>query len=512
MKTVRLAISTLAAVILLGGCMATTSEPQADRKAVQAYLSDKPQETRGLFARVVAEGERNRVLNLMRAGLASMELGHNELAAKSFDEALLTIETVYAGDKKAERARSTFTAEDRKTFRGEPYERAMAFYYRGILYLMEGDYENARASFRSGGLQDTLAEQEKYRQDFALLEFLEGWASQCNGDTSLAAEAYALAKEHNPKVALPEADHNLLVLADLGHAPVKFAEGDYVELLKIKASGKSYNIDTTFRLNDLLATLPNQESVVWQAQTRGGREFDAILEGKAKFKEGAQQVAQAGAAVAQTGVGVGMAGLSSGNRDMAGVGAGMTAVGGFVTLISGAVAQATKPEADIRQWDNLPETAIYGTYRVEPDAAPAVIGQLPGTLRQGGDTRCRIAWTRHPATDMNDAHATVAGKAFSGTIDYGKDGIHPYKLSFSPGGEVVATWGSGFFSSGSLSGRWVAHGDVVQVKYSQSPNIDATNLLTIDGTALSGKHKNRNGFAGRVDHAIVRLQQEKKGA
>lgn len=103
--------------------------------------------------------------------------------------ALLTIEPVYAGDEKAEQARSTFTAEDHKTLRGEPHERTMAFYHRGTHYL---------------------------------------------------------------------------------------------------------------------------------------------------------------AAVAQTGVGGGIAGM----------GAGTTAVGGFVTLISGAVAQATKPEADIRQWDNLPESTL----------------------------------------------------------------------------------------------------------------------------------------------------------
>ena len=76
----------------------------------------------------------------------------------------------------------------------------------------------------------------------------------------------------------------------------------------------------------------------------------------------------------------------------------------------------------------------------------------------------------------------------------------------------MVAWGSSFFSSGSLSGKWVAHGDVVQVKYSQSPNIDSTNLLTIDGKTLSGTHKNRNGYAGKVDHATVRTQQEEKGA
>ena len=139
-------VAAVTAILALGGCMETLIAPEVDPKVTQAYLADKPAETRKFYSKVVTQGERNRVLNLLRAGLASMELGHNDLAARSFDEALVTIETIYAGDEKAEQARSTFTAEDRKIFRGEPYERAMAFYYRGILYLMEGDYENARAS------------------------------------------------------------------------------------------------------------------------------------------------------------------------------------------------------------------------------------------------------------------------------------------------------------------------------------------------------------------------------
>ena len=375
--------------------------PEVDKAAVQAYLTDKPAETHKLYSKVMVEGERNRVLNLLRAGLASMELGHNELATRSFDEALLTIETIYAGDEKAEQARSTFTAEDRKTFRGEPYERAMAFYYRGILYLMEGDYENARASFKSGILQDTLAEQEKYQQDFALLEFLEGWASQCNGNGDLAAEAYAYAKEHNPKAVLPEAGQNLLVLSDQGYAPVKYGDGEHKELLKVKGNDNSYTPNQAFRLGGSAQSLANQEDVLRQATTRGGREFDFVLEGKAKFKEGAEDVAQAGAAAAQAGMAVGMAGLASGNEDLAQVGGGMALAGSLISIFASAAAEATKPEADTRQWDNLPESVFYGTYRVDAGAdAPSIEG-LPGSrVHRGGDERCEVVWTRDPATSL----------------------------------------------------------------------------------------------------------------
>ncbi len=388
-----------AAILALGGCMETTS--QVDPKAVQAYLADKPAETHKLYSKVVTEGEGNRVLNLMRAGLASMELGHNELAAKSFDDALLTIETVYADDERAKEARSTFTPEDRKVFRGEPYERAMAFYYRGVLYLSEGDYENARASFKSGILQDSMAEQEEFREDFALLDFLTGWASQCNGDASLAAEDYARAKQYNPEAMIPGAGHNLLVLADLGYAPVKYGDGDYKELLKVKKNARSYSPNRSFGLDGSAQSLANEESVLRQATTRGGREIDFVLEGKAHFKEGAEETAQAGAAVAQAGMAVGMAGLASGNEDMARMGGGMAAVGGLVSIFASAAAEAAKPEADTRQWDNLPESVYYGTYQtVAGEGGPSVEGLPGGRVHLGGDERCQVAWTRHPTTSL----------------------------------------------------------------------------------------------------------------
>ena len=227
-------------VTLLAGCASSGGmdhmRKAQEKEKTDAFLADKPRELHPVFAKIVAEGERNNVLNRLRAGLAAMKSGYNDLAAKTFDDALLTIETIYGGDEKAKQARGLFSAEDRKVFRGEPYERAMAYYYRGILYLKGADYENARASFRSGFLQDTLAEKEEFRGDFALLTFLEGWASHCNGNSDLAGETYALAKDIDGSLVMPDSADNTLVLGDLGYAPVKFADGEHNELLKIKAS------------------------------------------------------------------------------------------------------------------------------------------------------------------------------------------------------------------------------------------------------------------------------------
>lgn len=400
MVVFRLVSIGFAAVLMLVGCGPTRS---VDPEAEKTYLADKPVPAHALFRKIVSEGERNHVLNRMRAGLAAMELGHDKVAAKTFDEALLTIETVYAGNEQAKKARGAFTAEDRKVFRGEPYERAMAFYYRGLLYLLDGDYENARASFRTGSLQDTLAEKEEFRQDFALLEFLEGWSSQCNGDQDLAEEAYALAKSHNDGFVVPGNKDNLLLLADVGYAPVKYAEGQHKELLKVKGNSRKGMKSVKARVSGKAESLPYVESILWQAKSRGGREVDSVLAGKANFKETTKGAAQAAAMVSSASMTVSQMQAVQGNLDAARTAAGFGAAAGLVSIFSQMASDAAKPAADIRQWDNLPEDVLYGTARVDGSDTPEItFDGISSAVRQGGGARCKVAWTRFPATSLGE--------------------------------------------------------------------------------------------------------------
>ena len=99
--------------LAMAGC---STSPEYDEAALTAYLEDKPAEMHGMFEKVVTEGESNHVLNRLRAGVAAMDAGDNALAAQTFDEALLTIETMYGGSDEAAEARGMFTEEDRKYF------------------------------------------------------------------------------------------------------------------------------------------------------------------------------------------------------------------------------------------------------------------------------------------------------------------------------------------------------------------------------------------------------------
>jgi len=398
-KALRLFFILLTTSNLLIGCGGTDDVVQVNQKQVDAYLTGKPSEMHPMLTKVVAEGERNRVLNQLRAGLSAMDLGHDDIAVKMYDDALLTIEAVYGDNEKAQAARGMFSAEDRKVFRGEPYERAMAYYYRGILYLMEGDYENARASFKSGFLQDTLAEKEKYRGDFALLAFLEGWASQCNGNANLAKETYALAQKLNNRLEIPNPGDNTLILADLGYPPVKYADGEHKQLLKIRANNKKAPKSATWIANGVTHDLPNSESVLWQAKTRGGREFDAVLANKVIFKKTAKEGAEAGAAVALTATTLSQFQAARGDYDAARTSAGMGAIFGLISLAASAASEATETAADTRHWDNLPEIVAYGTFRVDGAVSKSKImfngvSSSNRETRLRGGKKCNVIWVR----------------------------------------------------------------------------------------------------------------------
>ena len=128
---------------------------------------------------------RDRVLWQYRLAAAAMRQGKFDVAKQNLDDALLTLGGIYGKDADAKKARSYFHAEAKKTFIGEPYERSMAYIYRGILYWMDGEPDNARACFRSAEFEDSDAENHQYAGDWVLPEYLDGLATtKLGGDGS----------------------------------------------------------------------------------------------------------------------------------------------------------------------------------------------------------------------------------------------------------------------------------------------------------------------------------------
>jgi tetratricopeptide (TPR) repeat protein len=127
--------------------------------------------------RVPAVPERERVLYDYRQAAFALRAGDYDDAKAKLDDAIARIGGIITNDADAARARSLFGSESTKTFIGEPYERVMAYYYRGILYWRDGERDNARACFRSGQVIDSDPEHENYDADYVLLDYLDGLAS-----------------------------------------------------------------------------------------------------------------------------------------------------------------------------------------------------------------------------------------------------------------------------------------------------------------------------------------------
>jgi tetratricopeptide (TPR) repeat protein len=305
----------------------------------------------------IAQGpKRDRVLWQYRTALAAMRLGQFDEARSLLDEALITLGGIHGPDRDARRARGYFTPEAQKGFLGEPYERVMAYYYRGILYWMDGEIDNARACFRSAQFMDSDAENQSYANDYVLLEYLVGFANEkLGGDGSDAlARARGVARLAVPLDYEPGA--NLLCFVEFGRGPKKYAGGQYGEQLRFLAGTSSVKA-VRIRTNDRSIEARPFDDLTFQATTRGGRVMDHVLANKAVFKQSTDSIGT-GAIIA----GAIMAGQQGHDSPVDEIGAGLMVAG----VLSKLVSAATTPAADTRAWDNLPQYLSFAGATVQP--------------------------------------------------------------------------------------------------------------------------------------------------
>ena len=358
------------------------------------WLQTKPETLRPYYSALLRDGEYNAVGNFSKLGAAAIATHDYAVAEWAFDHALNRIEAIYAEDEAAKAARSKFSQEAIKDFKGDPYERAMAYYYRGLLYLREGDFGNARASFASAEYQDTVSEFEQYQSDFALMNYLAGWSARCMGNEAIAEDAFAAAQAINPSLATPGAGHDTLIIGELGTGPVKMRRGKRSEMVTVVRSAGYVPADTPApRLAS--GELIRAGDITHQATTRGGRHFDAILDGKVSFKNTTAAVGDAA-----------MIGVSLLSDQLGSVGSVLGMFGGIGgKLLSG----ATKTEADVRYWDSLPDAVYLTTLSgggMKPVSFEGIDG--PGTTMSSDDgLTCAMSWTA--AQSPMDAAAGIPG-------------------------------------------------------------------------------------------------------
>jgi tetratricopeptide (TPR) repeat protein len=325
--------SPLAAALLLAaaGCASTKSPPRP------SLTGDVVTDGKNAIAHGPAK---DRVLWEYRIGLAAMRRNDFTEAKTQFDAAIMRIGGIYTSDAAAKKARSFFHEEAKKTFIGEPYERAMAYYYRGILYWMDGEIDNARACFRSAQLQDADAEKHEYAADYVLLDYLDGFVTtKLDGD---GGDEFQRAVKNARNTSAPPPYHkkaNVIVFLEFGKGPSKYATGQHAEQLRFGEQPSPVR-SVNLRLGSQQFPLVAYDDLQWQATTRGGRVMDHVLANKAVFKDATRTTAVAAGA---TSVGLAM----SGENEAA-------LIAGGVALVAGLFSAATTPQADVRTWDSLP--------------------------------------------------------------------------------------------------------------------------------------------------------------
>ena len=301
---------------------------------------------------------RDRGLWQYRLAAAAMRHGQFAEARATLDEALARLGGIWNTDKESRQARGY----SKKTFLGEPYERVMAYYYRGILYWRDGEPDNARACFRSAAFEDGDAEDHTYASDYVLLDYLDGLATAKLGSdgTDPFKRARAEAKLALPPEANPK--DNVLFFIEFGAGPTKFSTGRYQEELRFRM-GMSPAREAMVRVGPQAAHVGPYDDLNFQASTRGGRVIDHILGNKAVFKSATDTAGN----VALVG-GLATAAVS-GDRTTQEVGLAIAAAG----LIAKIVSAATTPAADVRCWDNLPLYLSFASLQLPPGQHTATV-------------------------------------------------------------------------------------------------------------------------------------------
>jgi hypothetical protein len=335
----------LALCLTVAGCATTPKHPVVLTGNV---MVDGPN--------AIANGPpRDRVLWEYRLAAAAMRQGKFDVAKQNLDDGLLTLGGIFGKDADAKKARGYFHAEAKKTFIGEPYERSMAYIYRGILYWMDGEPDNARACFRSAEFEDSDTQNHEYAGDWVLPEYLDGLATtKLHGDGS---DAFKRAQAAAKGIKLPpyRAEANALFFVEFGPGPTKFATGQYGEELRFNTVSSPVG-SAELKVDALRIPIAPTDDVCFQATTRGGRLMDHILGNKAVFKSATDTAGN----VALIG-GLTTAAVSR-DRTAQEVGLGIALAG----LVSKVISAATVPAADTRSWDNLPRYLSFASVPLPP--------------------------------------------------------------------------------------------------------------------------------------------------
>ncbi len=356
------------------GCQ-SQQEKIADKAVADYFIGDYAKSARELEP-LAKETNENFVLNNLRLGSAALARHDYDNAEAAFLNAYEVINSTGVNDG-GRSLGAVLVAEKIKVWKGEPYERAMANLYLGIIYYIRQDYANARGAFENAlfKLRDYAEDEKKAKKDdyrdvesnFGVAAVMLGKCWQKLDREDLARANFQRALEARGGLdAIADYDRNakanLCIIVESGRSPEKVTDfdGSIVgfspkpnmvpppPLARVRVDGQ---IVTTPQLGR-----PTMDTVVMAADRRW-QSIDTINAVKSGIGTGLL------AAGAIEGIRGATERGSAQRRDL---------IAGAALAGAGLLLKATS-QADIRQWEALPRSVYVMPLHVTPGTHDIVI-------------------------------------------------------------------------------------------------------------------------------------------
>ena len=205
-------------------------------RAVSSYFAADYERAMHELEPLTKKADENFVVNNLRFGSAALADYALDDAEAAFLRAYEVINSTGVNDG-GRTLGATLVDEKIKIWKGEPFERAMANFYLGLIYYMRHEYDNARGAFENAlfklrdydpELKDNSPEVDS---NFALATLMLAKSYQRLGRDDLAAANFQNIREkQSPLAGLADAEmnakSNLLLVVDFGYGPRKVTDFD----------------------------------------------------------------------------------------------------------------------------------------------------------------------------------------------------------------------------------------------------------------------------------------------
>ena len=217
---------------LLAGCAGNKAQREADAAIAEYRIGDYASAQHRLTP-LAGKTDENFVLNNLRLGSVALANYDLDAAEGAFLRAYEVLNSVGVNNG-GRTLGAVLISEGIRVWRGEPFERAMANFYLGLVYYLRHDYANARAAFENALFKlrdygEAKGQSDQYREaesNFALAYVMLAKSHQRLGREDLARKYFQRAAELRPDLAgivdfERNARSNLLLVLDFGYGPQK---------------------------------------------------------------------------------------------------------------------------------------------------------------------------------------------------------------------------------------------------------------------------------------------------